>query len=411
MCTTTMLPPGWVKQGPDASGNYWYANTETGTTQWEAPAAPPPAPLLRPSSTSASASPFFSGKSPLKVQPPAFCLPPVHEPTAVSPTISTWKSHISLTLTIGVALALVAIALGGSSIGLPSYGSGIGNDSNNGGNSWSDFSSVVLSPSATDGKYYYSVVLAGSASSGYMQCKQAAQASSSSPFAVASGCSFSGPFTSSSSTWLSQTINGACFMTTSNKGGKTCSALSGLAGTGIFVYVLISAALVLITVAFAGLIEAHIIARSLAKKDDGDGGVAVLTSALRPARTTWGLLFAALVCIVFALVAWAIAVTAALGSIAAALLAGDYLSTGKLEDGWVILRAFYPTRRLATRTHPSLLAHTPCRYTSYILFRPGSSWYILLASCVLLAFALKQLVGKQSKGNARPTSSVEFQSR
>jgi hypothetical protein len=34
------LPPGWVRCGPcPESGDYWYENTVSGTTQWEVPTA------------------------------------------------------------------------------------------------------------------------------------------------------------------------------------------------------------------------------------------------------------------------------------------------------------------------------------------------------------------------------------
>ena len=266
-------------------------------------------------------------------------------------------------LKVGVALALVAIALSGSSLsGTQSIG-GYAYDS-----SWSDMSTVVLSPSETDLKTYYSVRLSGSSMGGALTCKAASQTSSSSPFAAASDCSsaFSSSSTSTfsgSGAWLTKMLDSACLMTTSNKNGKTCSALSGLAGVGIFVYVLISCALACLTIAFAGMVEAHIVARQLAdKKEGGDGGAAILTAATRPARYTWALLFVALLLISFAVISWAIVVTAALGSIKDAILAGDYTSGTKLEN-----------------------------YTSYILFRPGSSWYILIVAIAVLTTALRQV--------------------
>lgn len=343
-------------------------------TQWEAPtgasASAPSAPSAAASAPVSTASPFFGGGGAggapaIRVQAPACCLPPPHEAATVSPVVSAWKSHWNLMMKIAVALALVAVALAGSSL---SGTQSIGAYSDN---SWSDSSTVVLSPNESDNKAYYSVRLSGSATGGSLSCKTASQTSSSSPFSAASDCSTdnrlfnTSPFTGSGSSWLTKVLDGACLMTTSNKNGKTCSAFSGLAGVGIFVYILVSCALVCLALALAGMIEAHVVARQLAdKKDGGDGGAAILTSASRPARHTWALLFVSLLLVVFAVISWAIVVTAALGSFKDAIIANDYASSGnKLPDG----------------------------YTAYILFRPGSSWYILIVAIVAITTALRQV--------------------
>jgi len=78
----------------------------------------------------------------------------------------------------------------------------------------------------------------------------------------------------------------------------------------------------------------------------------------------------ALVCVVAALVAYAITVTAALGSVKDAYTNGDYGS----------------------------VAGSP--FTSYILFRPGTAWYFGIAAVALLVLTLRSLVAGGAAGRA-----------
>lgn len=344
-----MITP-YLSPSPQASGNYWFANTLTGATQWEAPSS------AAPTSLGASAPAAGAVRCCASLPTPAFCFPPAAETKTLAPVVSAWRAHIALTSVVGVALALVSIAFAGT----------FGSDGMLG--AWSDMSTVTVKPAGTGATdFFYSIRLSGSLTSGSIVCKQ----TTGNTLSLPTTCSLGVAGISYSTSWLQQTLDAGCTLTDVAFKSRSCSALSGMAGIGILCYILLSVAIVCLGLALAGGIEAFALARMLEKKDDGDGGAALLASVARPARQTWALLLAALACVVSAQVAWAITVTASLGTLATALLAGDF-------------------------TGGTALPSTP--YAVYVLFRPGSGWFILLAGVVAIVLGLRATMGKGPRG-------------
>ena len=249
--------------------------------------------------------------------------------------------------------------------------------------SWSDASSVTITPKTSTGQAHYSVRLSGDVSSGFITYASFNPPGTSK--LVLNGASVSSPFSSYSTSWLTQTLDAGC-TTTANSSGRTCSALSGLAGIGILCYTCISLAIVCLGLALKSSIEAFVVARFLATAEEKkeDGGAALYASMNASARVTWALLFAAMLLIATALIAWAITVTAALGSIKDAMINNDY--SVSLSDS---------------------------SYTSYILFRPGTAWYFGLAALVLLVASLRSVVmhapAAASPATAAPPAAIDPQ--